>query len=207
VDTVVYVDGFNFYYGAVRKTPHKWLDIIAVCEKLLPRHRITRVKYFTARVSSRPNDPDQPTRQQTYLRALASFPRMEIIYGHFLSNRKRMPVADRPSGAQRYEWVIQTEEKGSDVNLAAHLVADGFQGRYRAAVLVTNDSDLAEAVRIVRSDLGAVVGILNPHRHPSRELLKHASFMKPIREGVLASSQLPDPLRVGGAVIHKPRSW
>lgn len=25
--TIVYVDGFNLYYGAVRGTTHKWLDI------------------------------------------------------------------------------------------------------------------------------------------------------------------------------------
>ncbi len=207
MNTVVYIDGFNFYYGAVRKTPHKWLDIIQMCEKLLPRHQITKVKYFTARVSARPSDPDQPTRQQTYLRALNTFPRMEIIFGHFLTNKVRMPVANCPPNAQRYEWVIKTEEKGSDVNLATHLVADGFHKRYQAAVLVTNDSDLAEAVRIVRSDLGLVVGILNPHQHPSRELLKHASFMKPIRAGVLASSQLPNPLTTAAGDIHKPASW
>lgn len=207
MDTVVYIDGFNFYYGAVRKSPHKWLDIIAMCEKLLPRHHITKVKYFTARVAARPTDPDQPTRQQTYLRALGTFPRMEIIFGHFLTNTVRMPVANCPPNAQRYEWVIKTEEKGSDVNLATHLVADGFHKRYQAAVLVTNDSDLAEAVRIVRADLGLVVGILNPHKHASRELLKYASFMKPIRAGVLASSQLPNPLATSSGDIHKPSSW
>lgn len=48
MDTTVYVDGFNFYYGAVRNTPYKWLDILAMCEKLLPRHRITKLKYFTS---------------------------------------------------------------------------------------------------------------------------------------------------------------
>ena len=150
---------------------------------------------------------DQPTRQQTYLRALSTFPRMEIIYGHFLTNRVRMPVADCPPNAQRYEWVIKTEEKGSDVNLAAHLLADGFKGRYQAAILVTNDSDLAEAVRIVREDLKLVVGILNPHKYPSRELLKYASFTKPIRAGALSSSQLPNPLVSAAGDIHKPGAW
>ena len=134
-------------------------------------------------------------------------PNLEIIYGHFLTNRVRMPVADCPPHAQRYEWVIKTEEKGSDVNLAAHLVADAFRHQFEAAVLVTNDSDLTEPVRIVRQELGLVVGILNPHRHPSRELLRNASFLKPIRVGVLAASQLPNPVRDATGDIRKPTVW
>lgn len=129
------------------------------------------------------------------------------MYGHFLSNRVRMPLADCAPGSQEYATVIKTEEKGSDVNLATHLVADAFRQRFEAAVLITNDSDLTEPVRIVKQELGLVVGILNPHRHPSRQLLEHASFMKPIRQGVLASSQLPNPLRDAAGEIHKPSSW
>lgn len=109
--TFVYVDGFNFYYGAVRGTPFKWLDIPGMCRKLLPRHRIERVKYFTALISARPGDPDQANRQQTYLRALRTLPEIEVHLGHFLTSRIRMPLADCPPGAQRYERVIKTEEK------------------------------------------------------------------------------------------------
>ena len=156
--TVVYIDGFNLYYGAVRKTPYKWLDVPAVCRKLLPRHDIVRIKYFTARVAGRASDPDQPNRQQTYLRALQTLPNFDIVYGHFLSNRVRMPVADAPPGAQRYETVIKTEEKGSDVNLATHLVADAFRQRFEAAVLITNDSDLTEPVRIGSRNWGWLLG-------------------------------------------------
>lgn len=205
--TIVYIDGFNLYYGAVRGTPYKWLDLAEVCRKLLPRHDVVGIKYFTARVAARPSDPDQPTRQQTYLRALQTLPSIEVIFGHFLTTTVRMAVASCPPDAQRYARVIKTEEKGSDVNLATHLVADGFRGRFEAAVLITNDSDLTEAVRIVREELGLIVGILNPHRHPSRQLLKHASFIKPIRKGVLASSQLPDELRDAHGEIRKPKSW
>jgi hypothetical protein len=83
--TCVYVDGFNLYYGAVKGTPYKWLDIDKMCRLLLPRHQIIGIKYFTARVSGRPADPGQPTRQQAFLRALATISHLEIIYGHFLS--------------------------------------------------------------------------------------------------------------------------
>jgi uncharacterized LabA/DUF88 family protein len=205
--TFVYLDGFNFYYGAVRGTPYKWLDIPEMCRRLLPRHRIVRIKYFTALIAARPGDPDQANRQQTYLRALRTLPEMEVHLGHFLTSNVRMPVANCPPGAQRYENVIKTEEKGSDVNLAVQLVADAFRGRFEAAVVISNDSDLAEAVRIVRHELRLTVGILNPHQHPSRSLLANASFMKPIRRGVLRACQLPSPLSDAEGLIHKPARW
>ena len=31
MNTYVYVDGFNLYYGAVKGTPYKWLNINALC--------------------------------------------------------------------------------------------------------------------------------------------------------------------------------
>lgn len=205
--TFVYLDGFNFYYGAVRGTPYKWLNIPEMCRRLLPRHQIERVKYFTALISARPGDPDQANRQQTYLRALRTLPEMEVHLGHFLTSHVRMPVANCPPGEQRYEKVIKTEEKGSDVNLAVQLVADAYRSRFEAAVVVSNDSDLAEAVRIVRQELQLTVGILNPHKRASRTLLAHASFMKPIRRGVLGACQLPTPLSDEEGLIHKPVRW
>lgn len=205
--TFGYVDGFNLYYGAVKGTPYKWLDIDKMCQLLLPKHQILRIKYFTARVSGRPGDPDQPRRQQTFLRALGTIPHLEIIYGHFLTNEVMMPLAERPPGAPRYAKVIKTEEKGSDVNLATHLLRDGYGGFYEAAVLVTNDSDLLEPVRIVSQELGKTVGILNPHPNPSRVLLRYASFIKPIRKGVLAASQFPPNLQDAQGTITKPAVW
>ena len=77
--TWIYIDGFNLYYGAVKDTPYRWLDLHKMCQLLLPGHQIARIKYFTARVSGRSNDLSQPTRQQTYLRALRTLANLEII--------------------------------------------------------------------------------------------------------------------------------
>ena len=55
----VYVDGFNLYYGALKRTPYKWLDLGKPAEMLLPGDTIQEVHYFTARVSSRPYNPDR----------------------------------------------------------------------------------------------------------------------------------------------------
>src|SRR5487761_1018662 len=69
--TIVYVDGFNVYY-AIKATGFKWLDLVALSARLLPNNQIDLVRYFTARVSALPHDPQAPSRQQTYFRALAT---------------------------------------------------------------------------------------------------------------------------------------
>ena len=118
-----------------------------------------------------------------------------------------MMEAGSPPGAPRFVKVVKTEEKGSDVNLATHLLWDGFRNDYEVAVLITNDSDLLEPVQVVRQELGLTVGILNPYKHPSRTLLRHCSFFKQIRSGVLAASQFPPTLADAVGTFHRPTSW
>jgi len=146
--TTVYIDGFNLYYGALRGTPYKWLDLKALCQRILPKDEISQIRYFTARVSARPDDPQQAQRQQVYLRALATLPLVSIHYGHFLTHTVRMPLAHPRRGRPRTALVIKTEEKGSDVNLASHLLLDAFQRNCNTAVVVSNDSDLRVPIRI-----------------------------------------------------------
>jgi uncharacterized LabA/DUF88 family protein len=208
VNTYVYVDGFNLYYGADKGTPHKWLDILKLCQLLLPKNQILKIKYFTALVTARPGDPDQPNRQQIYLRALRTIPDLEIIYGHFLEHEISMPVANSLPEKPKYVKVMKTEEKGSDVNIAAHLINDGYKGLYQVAILVTNDSDLVEPIKIVQNDLKLVAGVLNPRPStPSHELRKFAAFVKPIRQGALAASQFPNTLKDSIGTFHKPAKW
>ena len=205
--TFVYVDGFNFYYGAVKNTPYKWVNPDQLCRLILPKNTINCIKYFTAHVTPRPTDPNQHIRQQTYLRALATVPHLEIILGHFLSHTRWMPLAKPPKSGSAYAEVLYTEEKGSDVNLAAHLLMDGFRGRYQVAVVVTNDSDLAEPIRIVRQELGLDVLILNPHPTPSALLKRLATFIRPIRKGPLQASQFPHTMTDSKGVFSKPKGW
>lgn len=208
MQTVVYVDGFNLYYGALRKTPFKWLDIEKLCNSILKNTPIARIKYFTARVSPRPNDPEQSTRQEIYFRALALNPKIEIHLGHFLSHPVRMPVCDgagNPTG--QYAYVLKTEEKGSDVNLAAHLMLDAHQATFDQAVVISNDSDLLTPIRFVRRVFGKRVGILNPHQRQSQVLLREADFVRPIRQGALKVSQLPEQLSDRRGSFSRPRRW
>jgi len=207
VKTNVYVDGLNLYYGCLKGTRYKWLDLACLCRYLLPRDDIQRIKYFTAIVRAFPHDPDAPTRQGTYLRALATIPNLTIHCGHFLSSRCTMALASSKSNPPEKVEVIKTEEKGSDVNLATHLLLDGFRRDYECAVVVSNDSDLLEPIRVVRCELGLPVGLINPHRHPSAALVPQATFVKQIRPGLLAKCQFPDTLTDANGVFHRPLAW
>ena len=206
--TIVYMDGFNLYYGAVKGTPYKWLNVMTLCRLLLPKNQIAQIKYFTAPVTARPNDPDQANRQQLFFRALQTIPELEIIFGHFLSHEIMMPLAHPVPGGPKYVRVIKTEEKGSDVNIAAHMVNDGHKGLYQVAILVSNDSDLVEPVKIVRNELKLPIGVLNPFiNSASYDLRKHATFVKPIRSGALSASQFPPTLKDSSGTFYKSPSW
>ena len=205
--TFVYVDGFNLYYGALKGTSWKWLDLPALLAKVLqPHHDILTVKYFTARVSATPANQSKPQRQDVYLRALRHYrPEVEVYFGHFLSHTVRAPLA-QPVENRRVAEVIRTEEKGSDVNLAVHLLNDGWLDVYDCAVVVSNDSDIAEAMRLVRQHLAKRIGLVTPGTsRPSRQLMAHADFSRSVRPNALRGSQLPDP--IPGTNIRKPARW
>lgn len=209
--TIVYVDGFNLYFGCLRGTPHRWLDLRSFAEKMLPRDQIVGIRYFTAAVQSRPPDPDAPRRQRTYLRALETIPGLEIFYGQFLTSEIWAMSVHPPRVGQKKVKVYKTEEKGSDVNLATQLLVDGYESNYELAVVVSNDGDLKGPIEHVRHELHKPVGVLNPRRKRSYALsphqLREGSFYKPIRAGVLRDSQFPDELSDGRGAFRKPDGW
>lgn len=203
--TIVYVDGFNFYYGAARPIGERWVDLKSLSRVLLPRNRIVEVRLYSAMVSERPGDPGKPIRQATYHRALLTRPTVRLVLGHFLTHRRKMPLANTPS--ERVE-VLHTEEKGTDVNLATDLIHDAHRGRFEVAVVVSNDSDLARPIAVVSGDLDLPVGLVNPQRHrQSRTLARHASFLKTIRPNDLRSHRLPDRIEDRHGVILRPDGW
>lgn len=204
--TNIYIDGFNFYYGSVKGTPFKWLDFRRLFEKILARHhQILSIKYFTALVSPTPNDPHKQSRQRTYIRALeASDPDMQVHYGFFLRSTREGQLLN-PSYGRTREKFVKVEEKGSDVNLSLHLYRDAWLNSYDCAVVVSNDSDLAEAMRLVKEDFGKTIGLVTPgKKHTSGELKQRAKFVRRIRTGALANSQLPNP--IPGTNIFRPSS-
>ena len=111
------------------------------------------------------------------------------------------------SSKPRYARVLRSEEKGSDVNLAAHLVNDAHKGRIEVAIVVTNDSDLIEPIRIVTQEVGLAVGVLNPCRQPAGGLRGAASFYTVLRPTAPAKCQFPDTLADAKGAFSKPPGW
>ena len=206
--TIVYVDAFNLYYGALKDTPYKWLDVLALSRTMLqPENHITAIKYFTAKVQPRPNDPGQPTRQQVYLRALRTIPNLQIVYGHYLSHVVWMPLANPLPNQKPFIQVVKTEEKGSDVNLASHMLVDAADNAFECAVVISGDSDLKTPVQLVQSRFHKSVGVLNPQKIKCKALQTTARFYKHIRESAVASCQFPAVLTDELGTFHKPPTW
>ena len=202
----VYVDGFNLYYGALRGTPYKWLDLMGLFQDILgPVHSVQKVKYFTARVLKQKDLPGS-ARQDIYLEALERHcPDVVPILGYFSERTKRLPLADSED-EQEMVRVLAVEEKGTDVNIAVHMLHDAWLDAYDCAVVVSNDGDLAEALRLVRSDCKKEIRLMRPRRaQKSGKLSKHADFFHHITPAALKKNQLPSP--IPGTGIFKPKEW
>ena len=210
----VYIDGFNLYYGALKGTPYKWLDVSAMCRLLLPDYPIGKIRYFTSRVEPQPHDEQGPIRQATYFRALQTDPAITMHWGRFASRPAVYPAyplvypeAGEPPAMAR---VWRTEEKRSDVNLATLLLVDCVDGGFDEAVVITNDSDLTLPIDYAVNKFSKTVGVINPHRRrkASLELRAVASwFYRTINQRVLAASQFPETMTDGRGEFHKPAAW
>ena len=209
--TNVYIDGFNLYYRAVKETTCKWLDLSKLCQALLPRHQIHRIRYFTALIHARPDDLQAPQRQQIYLRALRTIPNLTMEFGQFRHRIKERPMVTPIPGQSRNILVHDTEEKGTDVNLATYLLMDGYGDDYEQALVISNDADLALPISIVRNKLQLPVGIVNPNINPKegipKELRDAATFNRNLYKSVLRNCQFPSTLQDEKGTITKPSTW
>ena len=102
---------------------------------------------------------------------------------------------------------MKGEEKGSDVNLASHLVNDAHLRLFEAAAVVSCDTDLVEPVRIVARQLRLPVCLLPPQIDGSRSLKSAATEVRQIGNTRLKQAQFPDVLVVGNERIRKPAGW
>lgn len=224
--THVYIDGFNLYYGLLKGTAFKWLDLEKFCDQTLSKNKIEKIYYFTARIEARPSDPDQPNRQRAYLEALSTLPRVEIHYGSFMSSIVNQVTVEtdsitgkpkRLNGTPKIKTdalgnpvkvsVLKTEEKGSDVNLATYLLRDSYKKHCDCAVIISNDSDLIKPIEMAKYDCGIIIGLIPPRPKGSIELKRLANFKIDPRTNVLASSLLADPVITQNGSVAKPVRW
>jgi len=221
--TYVYVDGFNLYYRALKATRRnprpgrKWLDLYKFVKRAMPAETdVQRINYYTADISAIP-DADAPKRQQDYFKALGSIPCLRIHKGQFLVSRPMMyldesltfsPKAKTPQDPPpRFARVVKTEEKGTDVNLAVHLVRDAFAGEFEQAVVISNDTDLAEAIRIVTVEVGLPVYLIAGASRQSATLIEQATGIK-YAERHIQRCQFPDTITTAdGETVTKPAGW
>ena len=200
----VYLDGFNLFYGLRSKgwRRYYWLDVHRLAENLLrPDQSLAAAKYFTARVHPDPRDPNKHTRQSAYLDALSTLPALDIHYGYFLPKTGRCPNCDET-------WHTY-EEKMTDVNISAELLADAYEDLFDTAIVISADSDLSRPITIVQErfpDKRVVVAFPPDRRSLRLRNLATASFV--IGQDKLRNSQLPESvMRQDGHLLTRPASW
>ena len=212
--TRVYIDGNNLYYGLLKNTPWKWLDLPAfVAELVGPDHEIVAVNYFTAPIKTYPYDPAAIERQNVYIQALSTRP-VKTTLGFYSKNAVVMPAYEQTckecqqpkDGMLR---VVKLEEKRSDVNIAVAMMLDAAKTETDCFVLITGDSDQVGTIEALRYDYGKTVLVFNPHAGMSDHLKRAASYYKNIPRDLPSRFQLPDSIPVGkkGNFIRRPAAW
>ncbi len=93
------------------------------------------------------------------------------------------------------------------MRLATYLLCDAFDKKCGVAVIISNDTDLAEPIRIVRDRFGVKVGVLSPFVKVSWPLRNVASFYRPIRRNLLKRCQFPTTLTDARGTITEPSTW
>ena len=233
--TRIYIDGYNFYYGCLRGTPHKWLDLLPLFENhILPSALLKdgdghirqsallpspSIKFFTAKIiESVARSTDSVSSQARYHTALRKLHdgRIELIEGYYAVNKMKVKVVDsdepnRPPRECKEVQAWKVEEKQSDVNLALQVYHDAITGQIDHAVIVTNDTDIAPALAMIRAHtqvlMGVVVPTTDPTRPPNTDLVKLAHWTRRhINASELAACQLPRVIP-GKRPTIKPDSW
>ena len=207
--SVIYVDGFNFYYGLLRSPQFsgcKWLDLGRLFSRIRQADDIQRIKYFTGYW------PDSSgKRHAVYTKALSVDPKIQVVLGNFKAKTLKCRVPECSfAGNRTYR---SHEEKQTDVNIALHMLDDAYQGVCDIMVLVTADSDLVPAIDLVKSRvprMEVVVYIPGPHSRyqTAVELRSSADRTRLLPGNLLRHCLLPDRVVLpGGSFVERPKTW
>ncbi len=223
--TIVYIDGYNLYYSLLRRTPYKWLDVVALFQSIIKAQDSTadviQIKYFTAPALAKfaSHGKDSVSAQNEYHRALkAKYGELiEIVSGyHTATQANLMSYIEPPQTESRHKvWLI--EEKQTDVNIALTIYRDIAKNNVDQVVVCTNDSDMVPALQSIVEDfsecvIGLVVPIPEPkndvHRYPNAELKKLAHWTRHyIRCDELNIAQLPNTVPTRKKAARRPAHW
>ena len=212
--TIIYIDGYNLYYGILKDTRNKWLNLFKFAEALLSaEHEIVAIKYFTSCTLTYPHDAAAVERQNIYLQALQTLAQVKVFSGFFRKKKVLLPVYETKCKncevpRNGFLRVVRLEEKRSDVNMAVEMMLDAAQSDTECFVVITGDADQVGTVEAVRWRFGKTVLVFNPHEGISDHLKKAASYYKNIPRDLPARCQLPDVISLpNGRTIHRPPAW
>lgn len=201
---IVYIDGFNLYYGVLKQVPAvRWLNIERLCTLLRPNDDLRLIKYFSAPVAGSSD-------QAVYLRALVTLPKVEVILGRFKSKTVKCRVSCGHPGSKLFRVL---EEKRTDVNIAVSMLDDAYQNACDHQVLVSGDSDLVPGLATVRRRFSSkVITVYVPTRNPVRgaavELRGAAHRARELPLILLPKAQFPNAIPDGaGGTLNRPASW
>ncbi len=185
---VVYVDGFNLYFGLRSKgwKRYYWLNIGDLGREILTSDEaLATVKYFTARISE---PPWRAKRQRTFLEANAVLDTCEMFFGRYQPD----PFTCHACGIE----TVVYHEKATDVFLATELLADVTRDRLDTAVMVTADADYAPVIRHVREFYPTKrVVVYAPPGRSSKGAPSARSFLQAhYRRGCLRKAMLPEEI-------------
>lgn len=200
---IVYVDGFNFYYGLKNNSRWKkyyWLDVVGLFEMFMrPNQELAAVKYFSAR----PDNIEESLRQNAFFQANQENPKFRLILGKYLK---------KEITCYKCGNIIHThEEKETDVRIATQIVADAYQRNCDISVVVSADSDMIPAIELAVEARQQVFVYFPPNQYSSN--LATMGVGKPVHlkqyESRFRHCILPDVVHLSKANfdLHIPQKW
>ncbi len=226
MDTIVYIDGYNLFYGRLRNTSFKWLDPMKLFQSISkiqnPSTNIIKIKYFTAPVKANFASHGQKSTQSqdSYHRALKQLygDKICIIYGYHTVEMGYPPLYKKPIDKDNRVEVWKFEEKQTDVNIALHMYRDAAYENCTQQILVSNDSDLELALKLVSEDkpqidLGLIIPRAKPtttgkSRPPNQRLSQHSDWTRNyILDQECQDAQLNGKIPTNKKPILKPDYW
>ena len=199
---IVYVGGFNFYYGlkSAKWKRYYWLDLVSFFKKFSkPYQELVQVNYFSAI----PHNKGKEDRQDLFFSANKMNPIFKLHLGKFL---KKTIVCRNCQHTH-----ITFEEKESDVRLSTRMISDVVNDKCDISILVSADSDLIPPIELIRElKPKHKIFVYFPPQRQSFDLGSKAdSFVKLERhEQKFLGSLLPNELIHPGSgyVIKRPES-
>lgn len=216
MQTAIYIDGFNLYYGCIKGTPYKWLDVPSFFNKTLANinddFEIVAIKYFTSDVLARfTKHPNSKSAQQNYLNALAYlYPdHLEIIKGKYDSRKFEAIKYNEPPNVTDKVFTWKLEEKLTDVSIAVTIIDDVYFNGIEQIVICSSDTDLIPALSLIRKRFPKVkIGVVIPSRHQNRNASYPCDWYTHVQTEILAVSQLPKIIQKSNRKqIRKPKHW